>query len=186
MRNCLYMGSATKFLKSEANSDIFLKSTGRSLQKSTMRDREMINRFCAFKLLPISSYRGDMDAFLALALEKMNTMDSKELELISTQFRTSLRNNFTVFGNHAFRKFAKGQESRSVFNASLWDVMSTGLSEYAEHVVEAKADLLRESFWVMLEDTEFNSSITLGTNQVNRVMCRFNRTRQMLVEVFDA
>ena len=48
MRNCLYMGEGTRFLKKEAQTDIFLKATGKSLNKKAMRDKEFVNRFCAF------------------------------------------------------------------------------------------------------------------------------------------
>ena len=45
MRNCLFMGAATRFLKREARTDIFLKATGRSLNQKTMRDREFVIDF---------------------------------------------------------------------------------------------------------------------------------------------
>ena len=51
MRNSLFMGPATRFLKEEAHTDVFLKTTGSSLNTKTMRDREFVNRFCAFQLL---------------------------------------------------------------------------------------------------------------------------------------
>ncbi len=75
MRNCLHMGQATRFLKVEASTDLFLEATGCSLQARTMRDREFVNRFCAFHLLPLDDYRGDMDEFLAQGLRKMNNLD---------------------------------------------------------------------------------------------------------------
>ena len=46
MRNCLYIGPATRFLKQEAATQLFREATGESLQSSTMRDREFVNRFC--------------------------------------------------------------------------------------------------------------------------------------------
>ena len=184
MRNCLYMGQATRFLKAEAISSLFVQATGRSLDPATMRDRELINRFCAFRLLGLDDYRGDMDAFLARTLEFMNALEAPKLEKLSSEFRTSLKNNATVFGKHAFRKHAPGQDSRNVFNASLWDVMATGLSRYPEHLVEARAEQLRAELHLLLEDHHFVESITLGTNQVNRVKYRFASTKSMFEEVF--
>lgn len=184
MRNCLYMGQATRFLKNEAVTPLFVQATGSSLAPATMRDRELINRFCAFRLLGLDDYRGDMDVFLARTLEVMNTLETPKLEKLSSEFRTSLKNNATVFGKHAFRKHAPGQESRNVFNASLWDVMTTGLSRYPEHLVEARAEQLRDELHLLLEDRDFVESITLGTNQVNRVKFRFAKTKAMFREVF--
>lgn len=186
MRNCLYSGKATSFLKNESQTTIFTKATGESLNKKTMRDRELINRFCAFKLLDIAMYKGDMDDFLVQALEKMNSLNELQLESLSSQFRTSLRNNFYIFGKHAFRKHFSPDSSRSVINASLWDVMSTGLSCYSETLIEARAGDLQAAFYTLMADESFNEAISLGTNQVSRVRTRFELTNYMLREVLGA
>jgi Uncharacterized conserved protein len=184
MRNCLYMGSATKFLKAESKTDLFYNATGGSLAPENMRDREFINRFCAFKLLGFNQYKGDMDAFLARALESMNGMNKVDLAKLSSSFKISMRNNFLVFGKHAFRKHDINKHSRSVINASLWDVMSTGLSSYPEHVVESRKKQLINGLQDLFSDETFNDSITLGTNQVNRVRDRFNKADTMFKAVF--
>ena len=184
MRNCLFTGQATRFLKEEANTDLFRKVTGKSLNPKTMRDRELINRFSAFRLLGIEQYKGDMDDFLAQALVRMNELLPQQLEKLSSELRTSLKSNMMLFRKHAFRKHARGQDTRSVINASLWDVMSTGLSHYPEHLVEARAEKLKKAFYLLLQDGSFIESITLGTNQVNRVKYRFSQTTEMFKEVF--
>lgn len=186
MRNCLYMGQATRFLKTEATTDLFRKATGESLMASTMRDREFVNRFCAFQLLHLEEYRGDMDDFLAQGLRKMNNITPGDLEKLSAQLRTSLANNFKVFGKHAFRKHTERQDSRTVLNASLWDVMSTGLSRYPEHVVEGHADALRNGFYPLMRDENFVRSITYGPNAMKNVRHRFSVTKGMFREVFRA
>jgi hypothetical protein len=74
MRNYLYTGRATRFLKYEAETELFVQATGGSLKPSSMRDQEFVNRFCAFSLLPLSEYQGNMDEFLAKRLKYMNTL----------------------------------------------------------------------------------------------------------------
>lgn len=186
MRNSLYTGAATRFLKTEAKTDLFLKVTGKSLKSSTMRDREFVNRFCSFQLLPLSAYKGDMDDFLALGLKKMNTMEKQELKKLSAQFRTSLINNFKVFDVHSFRKHVNGLTARSVINASLWDVMSTGLSMISENLVEVRAVKLCSSLYNLVTNEKFNKAISYGTNDVKRVRERFDMASAMFKEVFDA
>ena len=185
MRNCLYMGPATRFLKSEAQTDLFKRATGHSLSSSTMRDREFINRFCAFQLLGPEEYKGDMDNFLAQALELMNGFESERIEKLTSELRTALRNNIRAFGKHAFRKHVPDQKHRSVINASLWDVMSTGLSRYPEHIVEAKSEDLRHGLCRLLGDPGFDEAITLGTSQMNRVKKRFEKTDVLFRETFN-
>ncbi len=151
-----------------------------------MRDREFVNRFCAFKLLPIEDYRGDMDDFLAKGLTKMNNLGTEALQKLSAQFRTSLHSNFKVFGKHACRKHIEGQDSRSVLNASLWDVMSTGLAGYPEHLVEARTEGLKSAFYTLMLEDDFVRSITYSVNDTNRVKYRFSVAGAMFKEVFDA
>ncbi len=183
MRNSLFMGKATRFLKDEAQTDTFLRATGMSLNKKTMRDREFVNRFCAFQLLSLDKYNGDMDTFLADCLRRMNRMSETELSGLSAAFRRGLDNNFLVFDRHAFRKHSPGQDYRSILNASFWDVMSTGLSRYGEAHVRSFADPLLQAVHRLLRQEEFNAAITYGTNDTKRVKRRFAMAREALREV---
>ena len=186
MRNCLFMGAATRFLKREARTDIFLKATGRSLNQKTMRDREFVNRFCAFQLLDIDEYHGDMDDFLAKCLSHMNRMQETDLEKLSTEHRRGLANNLRLFQRHAFRKHSPDQMARNVINASLWDVMSTGLSHYSEDRVGACSERLRSAFYQLLDDDEFHNAISYATNGTLRVRIRFQKTRKVFEEILGA
>lgn len=186
MRNCLYMGKGTRFLKDESKSPIFLKATGRSLNEKTMRDREFVNRFCAFQLLGHDNYRADMDKFLADCLKQMNSMKQAELSELSTQLHRSLENNFVLFGKHAFRKHKANQDKRRPINASLWDVMSTGLSRYTTDHVQDHVKPLRQVLYGLLADQAFDAAITLGTSSTRSVMHRFQAAQQAIQEVLDA
>ena len=186
MRNCLYTGQATRFVKEEAEKALFIEATGRSLNIPQMRDREFVNRFCGFQLLGVDNYRGDMDVFLAETLTHMNQLDSFTLQSLSERLRAGLSNNRNVFGRHAFRKHVEGQENRSAINASIWDVMVMGLARYDESEVESRTTHLREAFQKLLQDDAFNDAITYGTNQVRRVKQRFVSAGIMFQEVFGA
>lgn len=183
MRNCLFMGKGTKFLKTESKTEVFLDATGRSLRTDKMRDREFVNRFCAFQILDIDDYK-DMDDFLGESLKVMNERPS--LDDLSKQFRDSLYNNYVLFGKHAFRKHSKYQKNRGLINASLWDVMSTGLSRYPAPLIGGNVQNLKKYFYELLGDERFDDSISRGTNNAKQVKYRFSATRQMLEEVLGA
>ena len=186
MRNCLYNGTATQFLKKEAETALFKQATGNSLPTKTMRDREFVNRFCAFQILPLDYYRGDMDEWLAMALKKMNSLDEALLLKLSNEFQNALQNNFMLFNEYAFRKHIPEQERRGVLNASLWDVMTTGLAQYSNNQVNQHADKFKACFYKLLKDNNFVSSITYSPNSTRNVRYRFQITQQMFTEVFDA
>ena len=186
MRNCLYMGQATRFLREEAQTDIFKQATGGSLNSKTMRDREFVNRFCAFQILDVAAYqRDDMDDFLAESLRRMNKMTTDELSELSVMFRRSLSNNYVLFERHAFRKNQPGQTKRSVLNASFWDVMSTGLSRYSEAEIEERAEPLRSAIHRLLRQDEFNMTITYSTNSTKKVKRRFELALTALQKAFE-
>ncbi|MDE2976519.1 MAG: DUF262 domain-containing protein [Acidobacteriota bacterium] len=186
MRNCLYMGPATRFLADEAGTDLFKRATGGSLKHKTMRDREFVNRFCAFHLLPIEEYDGDMDRFLARALGHMNRADDGTLHELREAFRRTLTNNHMLFQKQAFRKHEPDQDRRGIINASLWDVMSTGLAPYeVMHLLE-RAETFRDAFFDLLRDEQFNEAITYGPNDARKVRRRFRMARRIFQETLDA
>ena len=187
MRNSLYMGEATRFLKKEAEQELFLNATGGSLNKAQMRDREFINRFCGFQLFALDDYRGDMDLFLSQTLKRMNALETEELRNLSIRLNTGLANNYKLFNRYAFRKHTAEQRGRrGLINASLWDVMATGLSRYDESQDNFRETRLLIGFYRLLNNPLFDDAITLGTNQTRRVKLRFQMANQMFREVFGA
>ncbi len=186
MRNCIYMGAATRFLAEEAGTDLFRKATGGSLRTETMRDREFVNRFCAFHLLDIRKYHGDMDRFLASTLSCMNRKSRESLPEVRAAFHRALENNFTLFRRQAFRKHEPDQDRRGVINASLWDVMSTGLAGYETTLVRRRAEPLRAAFFALLRSEKFNEAITYGPNGARKVRRRFRMTRRMFRRTLGA
>ncbi len=182
MRNCLYQGPATAFLKEAAHSALFLDTTGRGFRTTDMRDREAINRYCAFRLLELRSYKGDMDDFLATVLKHLNR-NPGQIAGLDEGLRRSLAAAQALFGKHAFRKHAPQQTSRNPINVGLWDVMSTGLAGYSLEHIRHHEDELREGFYDLLAEDEFADAITIGTNHRRKVLVRFERFGRYLSEI---
>lgn len=174
MRNALYNGPATSWLKAAAESPIFRNATGRSLNARTMRDREAINRFCAFKLLTTSEYRGDMDTFLAKGLAALASLDDVERDELRTQFEGAMALNEELFKEHAFRKsLANGPAAtRSVINISFFEVCAVAMVDLGPLDKEQKT-VLRERIIELLSDPNFVNAITYSTNSSTQVRERF-------------
>lgn len=186
MRNSLYQGKGTALLRVLADEQLFLDATDRGLDRQSMRDREAINRFCAFRLLGVDKYRDEMDGFLAESLRRLNRMTAAEVTEVGDAFRRSMRNNVAVFGEHAFRKHQPQQSRRSVINMSLFDVTSVGLARYTEAVVEQNKDALHEGFFGLMTDAQFDDSITYGTSDRLKVVTRFAKFGKLLEGVLGA
>lgn len=186
MRNCLYNGPATRWLKEAAKSVEFLRATGGSLDSRTMRDREAINRFCAFSILGWRQYRsGDMDSFLADALDCMNKFPPEKLSEIREQFDRSMTVNYSLFGRHAFRKSLAGSpgDNRYVLNIALFDVCSVLLSRIDPSRVETLAEAVQQAIRGLIRDDAFSHSITYSTNSRKQVEKRFADAEERLAEV---
>lgn len=176
MRNALYNGPATNWLKEAAASAIFRNATGGSLNARTMRDREAINRFCAFKLLGPNAYRGDMDGFLAQGLSTLTSRSDPERGELRKQFDEAMTLNTELFKEHAFRKsLANGlSATRSVINISLFEICAVTMAGLGPLGSEQKT-YLREAIIALLSEAAFTYAITYSTNSTSQVITRFGK-----------
>lgn len=184
MRNALYNGPATNWLKEAAASPIFRNATGRSLNARTMRDREAINRFCAFKLLGPGAYRGDMDTFLAQGLSALANRSEAERAELRKQFDEAMALNAALFGEHAFRKsLANGPSAtRSIINISLFEVCAVTIAGLGKLTDEQKA-YLRGAIIELLGEAQFANAITYSTNSTTQVRARFGEMEEAIASM---
>jgi hypothetical protein len=186
MRNCLYNGPATKWLGEAAESAVFQEATGRSLNSKEMRDREAINRFCAFWLRGWENYpAGDMDGFLADTLTQMNRSSPEELAALRQAFAQSMGNNYELFREHAFRK-SLAQEiphGRSVMNIALFEVCSVHLARFSDVEIAEFGPRLKKAVRTLITgNSSFVQAITYSTNSRNQVRDRFSIMRDAVEE----
>jgi hypothetical protein len=188
MRNALYSGPATAWLKAAAESAEFRSATGQSLDAKKMRDREAINRFCAFKLFGWRSYKtGDMDTFLANALLELNTISGQERSDLLGSFKSSMQLNQSLFGIHAFRKSLASPDigaARTVLNISLFEVCAVTFAELPNEFDEVQRRSLKNGLIELIrEDSEFVRAITYSTNSTLPVAKRFGRMEELVGKV---
>lgn len=188
MRNCLYNGKATKWLKFASRNKYFLEATGKSLSPKTMRDREAINRFCAFYNLDLDTYKGDMDDFLAKTLTAMNDMTDPELENISANFNISMQINFELFGKHSFRKSLPNTSeptSKSPLNISLFDTLSTAIAKNQRRIREKPKEYIKERICALIKYSPFSQAISSSTNGTAQVKLRHTLAEKLLGKNLD-
>ena len=184
MRNAIYNGAGTVWLRKMSSSDAFLKATGGSLNKKNMRDREAINRFAGFHLLGWRSYaNGDMDDFLARAIEKLNRTGEDDLIAFGRQFTESMGRGFAFFGRHTFRKSlreANKHARRSVINIALFDVLSWAFARLSSTAMNEDRDDVAARIRALLPDPQFEHAITYSTNSTIQVHTRFRMVADAL------
>lgn len=177
MRNAIYNGPGTRWLRKMSKSDAFLKATGRSLNTKIMRDREAVNRFAGFHVLGWTSYAGgDMDEFLARAIETLNRTSDGNLSDLERKFTASMEHNYSLFSRHSFRKSlweARPYSRRSVVNIALFDVLSWAFARMSVEVVQEEGDAIAARVRSLILDEQFERAITYSTNSTAPVRTRF-------------
>ena len=182
MRNAIYNGPGTRWLSNMAKKKSFLTATGRSLNAKTMRDREAINRFTGFCLLGRESYvNGDMDEFLAQALERLNGEDDEALHELERAFIRSMDKNYELFGRHAFRRsLVTDRSKRSVINISLFDVFSWAFTHIPRRIINECGDEIEQTVIDLVRESDFEDAVTYSTNSTKQVDTRFDMVEQAL------
>ena len=185
MRNALYNGPATEWLKAAAKGEPFQNTTAGSLDSKTMRDREAINRFIAFSLIGWQGYKtSDMDTYLADGLKKLARCTETDRDDLRRSFDAAMLLSHRLFGRHAFRKSLASVSKwapRSVINISLFEVSAVVFARLAERsvckengeLVEIELKKLREIIVDLVESAEFSRAITYSTNSTQAVIQRF-------------
>ncbi len=185
MRNCLYLGEATRWLAKMAKSEEFKLATNEGLNWRTMRDRECINRFLAFHENGLNGYTGNMDNFLRDVLAEKQAADDAYWQDITLKFKLSMEISKRIFGHDAFRKPRDGNERRSVINVALFDVFSVLFAKHGDLIRSEHDEAVRQGFAALVKRDDYFDAISLATNGVKKVALRFERTEQMLRNVLQ-
>ena len=175
IRNALYSGPATNWLKRAVSAKIFQKATASSLDKNSMRDREAINRFISFSIMNWQNYKsGKMDSFLADGLIYLNEISKTEREKLLEKFLKSMEFNYMLFQENAFRRSITSSNSeRTLINISLFDVLSVTLSNIRrKNFYEFKSEI-EDIIEKTISNEKFIESITRSTNSKKAVHNRF-------------
>ena len=184
MRNCLYNGIATRWIRDAAQSALFqqvLSAASRREMSRSMRDREIVNRFVSFQLVGQSEYRGDMDDFLGRGLAALNRCSSAQCASLWAALENGIRSNAMLFGTFMFRRHDPEYPRRSQLNLALFDVMCVTLAEFPLQQIQAHQEQLRRGFFRLLADPGFVSAIRFSTNQREKVRQRFWMVEEMVL-----
>lgn len=163
IRNALYQGRSSKFLKEMVNNKKYLKVTGKTVKDNRMAGRELILRFIAFNIFPRKKYTGDMDDFLSNTMMNLNECSEKRLLKIINDFETGLERTHQIFGIHSFRKSMPNKNKKSAINKSLFEVWINILSQINEDDFDQllkDKELFLKSYEEILYETNFSEAVS--------------------------
>ncbi|MFH7002114.1 GmrSD restriction endonuclease domain-containing protein [Flavobacterium bizetiae] len=184
IRNALYQGRATEFVKKLSELRSFKMATTFTIPEDRLLDQEFVNRFLAFYLFDLTEYNSDLDGFLNNALDLINKDLSIDIHFIETVFDEAMKTSIKIFSNDAFRKRFNKKDKRKPINKALFEVWSVLLSKL--NVIEIslltnRNQSLQEKFILLLNsDEDFNKAITSGTGDKSRVRKRFIEIKKII------
>ena len=186
IRHATNPGPVRDYLKELAKSREFLKATCESIKSTRMADRECVLRFLAFYIDQWEQYtKSDLDGYLGHAMQKINKMGFSKRKEYAEDFKKAMQVASDIFEENAFRNVTGGRRrpiSRALFET--WSVQLARCNPKQIESLVAQRDTIQACFrQLLMEDSEFEGSISYSTGVVKRVHKRFGAIQQ-LVEGF--
>ncbi len=188
IRHALNQGKVTAFLQELAASAEFVSASDGSIRDTRMADRECVLRFLAFRLTDFEDYKSkDFDGFLNERMAALNRMHESELRGLAREFKKAMVAAKGLFGRDAFRKRYYIESSRYPISKALFEAWSVNLSQLTDSQLELlhkrKANLQVAFMALMRNHKDFDSAISQGTGDPNKVRLRFGQVRRIIGEV---
>lgn len=190
IRHALNQGIPAKFIEKLASINSFKVATG-YINSDRMLDRDFVNRFVAFYLIPYQEYKPqpDLDSFLNKGMRKLKEpgIDFKKMEY---DFSEAMKAAYNIFEKHAFRKqFNSDQKARKPLNKALFEVWAVSLAKLNDEErlnLIIRKRFLRERFFNLIDtDKEFFPSISQGTGDRSRVIKRFSTIEKLIQQTLN-
>ena len=185
IRHALSGQRSRDFLRQCAESEAFIVAVGERFRDHVrMADREMVLRFCAFRMLGPENYQRAMDPFLDSAnslLDDPPRVSNRDLKRLAADFITAMQLGHEIFGANAFRKPPSEWGYRSPVNRALFESWSVTLAEAANEGIDIDyADVVSSTNALLTEDYGYIDSITTSTGDPRKVRYRFAKAREVL------
>lgn len=191
IRHALNKGPARAFLKDLACSRPFLDATTESVSDTRMAGRECALRFLAFRLTSWRDYStNDLDGFLNAAMQRLNNLNTQELDEQRAYFERAMKAATAIFGNDAFRKRYDTEAGRNPISKALFEAWAVTLAELTDDeltkLIERREQVRQGFIRLMVLDRDFEVAVSYSTGSPGRVHKRFLAVEELVVGVLSA
>ncbi len=187
IRHCMVKARARDYLARLTETKAFKEAIGGALKNNKrMVDRELALRFLAFRDEQALDDYDEARSFDGFLLETMKRLDDPiafsdaRLDTLAADFEQGLNNARAVFGKHAFRRWAAGEERTNPLNKALFESWTVALAEHEQQDVAQRAELIRDAARArMKSDDELHIATSVSTGDRRRVRYRFEVARRL-------
>jgi len=121
-------------------------------------------------------------------MRSINTMEASKLSDHQHAFEKAMSVAFEIFGDDAFRKRYRIEDSRSPINKALFEAISVSLSELSNKDQKKLVDRriqVKSAFISLMGDRDFDRAISQGTGSVAKVHLRFKKIKELFRGLLD-
>ena len=182
VRNCIFLGKATKLLKELSESEIFKSAIDNGISPKRMKDREAVLRYLSFKLFDFKKdYQGDMSDFVEQTMRKINKMSDEDVLGLKKDFDRVMKQTHDFFGSRNFR--VPSPDTRGRINIAILESVGYFFSQQTDAFLhENKASIIK-NFNRLLKTTDYLDAVQQSTGDKKRVATRFDLAQEILGDV---
>ncbi|MCS6103528.1 DUF262 domain-containing protein [Clostridium botulinum] len=183
IRNALYQGQATNFIKELAKFQEFVDATDYSIKTDRMLDREFCLRYIAFTCLQLDMYNGSIDEFLNIAMQFLNNTTEEQLNDIRKDFVRSMIACRNIFEKYAFRKMATDGRKRPINKAifEIWSYITHTLKDNEIDFIIKKRRKLQDEFIELCDDYYFLNA--LKASDKKNMLLRISKAQNVVDKI---
>lgn len=184
IKNALFRGKASEFIKDLAESEEFIKVTRGKIPTKRMLDREYVNRFFALYFIEKCNSDLDYDGVMIDALKNIKKSNDYEINNYRIDFLNGMKRAYELLNDIAFRK--KTSAGYSKINRALYECTTVSLSKISESDFKRiNKNKFNKSYDKLLANDVFISSISNSTFEKQNVTNRYKLFNNIIKESYD-
>ena len=152
-----------------------------------MANRELVLRFCAFRLSTLEEYRSfpSLDAFLMHFTRRIDgteepSVSDQELRRLGDDFEKAMISAREILGPFAFRRFMTGADRRGPINRAVFEAQANALADYNPAQLIPHREKILTALRSAFQEPEYIRSVTVSTGDASRVWYRLERTKAIV------
>jgi hypothetical protein len=179
VRNCIYIGKATKLLKRLSEREYYKKAIWWGVSDKRMKDREVALRYIAFRWFDYENeYTGDMSEFVENAMKRINQMEDEQIIEIEIDFERVMKWSFDIWENKNFR--IPTEYTRGTINTAILETVCNYISSQNDDFLKRNKERIRKNYSKLIYNHEYFQAVTKSTGNKAKVIDRFRIAHEIL------
>lgn len=179
IRNCIYLGNATKLLQELTNSTIFRKAIDNGISSLRAKDQEAVLRVISFIMFNYKEeYKNSMNTFVENTMKKLNTLNQQEIEDIKKKFITSMKTTTKIFGSWSNFRIPTDYTRGRINIAVMESVANYFIDIPPNTITDETKKIYRDKYADLMNDNEYFNTVRFSTGSKSYVVKRFDKVKE--------